>query len=440
MRTTTDYRVPSDIPVGATAPRPGLYRATSAPSFQLPVTAPAVIPAKPISALPPVTANVSAYPIAKPIRISPLRISIRRDSSRSSEIGHSRRGSDTTDPRRESASIDSRRNSSKTDFRRRSSDRSSSRKESLASDRRKSSLISSSTRKSSIVSKGEYGYLAPQIVVEPPQPPPAGLSARRNGPGSLVLPPYSFPTSTPNTPYSPMESFYGRSNPSTPMPLEGDDMETPMMRYGLISPPIAPDAYTAPDRVTHSPPVFRQSFGQSPRKVQSTVSFRDRPTEIPDQRTQPEKITRPAHVSSPSRRPAEYSPHAHRRHISVEQQSTARTGRRQMTLPPDLESASPTRPMGKRQLTLPPQLDQLGPKRDAPLLSPIPLLSSVPPLSPITEPKLSKRVSEIYTETARPKIGRASSFTRFIQSKTQSFLSDKPRGSPRPTSMEHSPG
>lgn len=98
---------------------------------------------------------------------------------------------------------------------------------------------SAASRKSSIVSLGEYGYLATEIDLAVPSLPstasaPAlglvaakgeSLRSRRNAPPAIVLPPYNFPSpntggagplSSPSsaTPrFNPLDSFFGRTTP-----------------------------------------------------------------------------------------------------------------------------------------------------------------------------------------------------------------------------------
>jgi len=253
-RASSQYESPprSDgVPAGAALPRPVLSRSISTPLFSAAT--------KPQEAAMRVEKRlIGAFPIARavPLGISPLRASLRRqsimsdsDTSRRGSIANRRASQKTTGSRRSSVTADRReslanRRESLADRRlsivrdgpvaRRISSNlslttnfSASLKSSTSSLRpRKNSLASMAPRKSSVVSISEFGYLAPHIVVDAPPAPalipePQGLSTRRNAPTNLILPMrnFNFPATAPNTPYSPLESFLGRSNPSTPMPL-----------------------------------------------------------------------------------------------------------------------------------------------------------------------------------------------------------------------------
>jgi hypothetical protein len=90
---------------------------------------------------------------------------------------------------------------------------------------------STGSRQSSVVSLGEYQYLATQITPKAPAveeninkaiyPANDTLRSRRNAPPAIVLPPYEFPAKQSRSPgtastvrYNPLDSFFGRPTPS----------------------------------------------------------------------------------------------------------------------------------------------------------------------------------------------------------------------------------
>ncbi|WWD18409.1 hypothetical protein CI109_102859 [Kwoniella shandongensis] len=289
-RSATNWEVPVPrtigVPPGAAAPRPGLVRSASNPWYS------AAARSREAAGLLEKRA-AGSFPVARvtPLGVSPLRESLRRQSvvsdgeaSRRGSVAerrmslakeaitrrHSAALSDTETPRRESLADRRmslvkesvlRRMSGESSTRR--SSKSGSRKSSVAS-QRKSSLASSGelrrpskdSRKSSIVSIGEYGYLAPSIQIDGPATPtvnsapaiepipeyafPARL--RRNAPPSIVLPKYTFPAHTsptmssytPTPRFNPLESFFGRS-PSQPS-AEQQVSSPNMSSTGMLSP------------------------------------------------------------------------------------------------------------------------------------------------------------------------------------------------------------
>lgn len=287
-RISTDYQFPprsSGVPAGAAIPPP-LLRSVSAPFFANTARSRAA------------AANLAkraagSFPVArsKPLGYSRLRESTRRGSvasdlgvesrrgstSRSASIAiperrssvGDRRGSTASDRRRPSVASAERRRSSLADPalgrgsvsgavvaqrrmslvnegpRRKSSvpsvhsHHSQGRKSSQtdANGRRTSGSITS--RKSSVVSIGEYGYLAPSIVIDAPGSPlpqgsrtPSAATAtpiaggiqRRNAPALIQMPEYHFPSTAPNTPvgtmprYNVLESFLGVNGDKSPSP------------------------------------------------------------------------------------------------------------------------------------------------------------------------------------------------------------------------------
>jgi hypothetical protein len=246
-RTATGYEFPAQNldTIAAIGPRPSLRRAISTP--QLFAVLPIPIPSPERTVLQ-INRPTGSFPLARsqPLGLSPLRESaapvrpvvlpeLRRPSfvaeRRISIVEHgprrmsgSRKPSLTLSPAKSDRqlSIDSRKASSSSrklsanllDVQRISIDRS-----------RKSS---SASRHSSIVSLGEYGYLATEITNKAPVEEDVGktpmapvtLRERRNAPPSIVLPAYSFPakallspgTATPR--YNPLDSFFGRPTPA----------------------------------------------------------------------------------------------------------------------------------------------------------------------------------------------------------------------------------
>ncbi|WVR06286.1 hypothetical protein IAU60_003316 [Kwoniella sp. DSM 27419] len=305
--TTLDPQTRSaGVPPGAGPPRPSLSRSLSNPSFSAaPRTQEAVTALEKRAA--------GSFPIARglPLGTSPLRESLRRQSV-VSDSDSSRRGSvidkrvslslasDNAGRRKSSLNSDSEsaRRASLADRRlslvkesalrrmsgdnrlqsidmRRSSTRSSTGGASLVDDltsRRPSSINgarrrqSKDSRKSSVVSIGEYGYLAPQIVIDAPKiTPPAETATvlptphapevprlRANAPPSIILPSYRFPPAgvptspTSSTPrFNPMESFLGRATSPTSGSGSGSGSGS-SGSCGLITP-------TMPGGITSSP-------------------------------------------------------------------------------------------------------------------------------------------------------------------------------------------
>jgi hypothetical protein len=246
-RTATGYTFPSvrsDLESAPLAiPRPVLRRAVSTPHLS-----PAVpVPTKSLTKQ---NQPTGSFPLA---RSQPLGLSRLRESTKpSAPAAESRRPSLVAERRMSMVALGSRRMPSPRkvsltlappallDVRRVSIESrrgSSPRKLSAGSELRKVSLdpsrkSSTASRKSSIVSLGEYGYLAAQITPKAPAaeeatPKPSGangdsLRDRRNAPPAIVLPPYHFParalvspgatTATPR--YNPLDSFFGRSTPA----------------------------------------------------------------------------------------------------------------------------------------------------------------------------------------------------------------------------------
>ena len=468
-RAATDYQFPprtGGVPAGAAPPRPMLNRATSTPFFSAALRsqeAAREIAQRVTTSFPVPGRCTGSFPIARPtpLGISPLRISLRRESVISdSEAPHRGR---VADPRDSQELLASRRTSGSMVADRRlsvikgipvpwrSSDThssssankiGSSRNSSIASVglRRDSlaSLTSSASTRSSIVSISEYGYLAPQIVVNAPPsavPVAQGLGSRRNAPTLVVLPAasFNFPTSAPNTPFSPMESFLGRSSPFAPTPVSpGSDIDkTPMMPQ--FSPPlmegsrtISPlqfrDSFNFFERVPASPKsgVIFEMPRQISRKAVPKMSFEELAEEVRRDgvlRTEREaEIERrferrgATNLFSTDEQAILRAAAAHRRNLSVETQGSA------------------SRPPGRRQKTLPAELDQIRvSKRRSPVESVLATVSDEP-----HKPKdrVVKRASVTFADvTGRPKMERSvstSSFTRFFHAK------------PKPITQPHS--
>ena len=246
-RTATGYEFPTQNldTITAIGPRPSLRRAISTP--QLFAVLPIPIPS-PERTIAQTSRPTGSFPLARsqPLGQSPLRESaqpvrpvvmpeLRRPSfvaeRRISIVEHgvrrmsgSRKPSLTLSPAKSDRklSIDSRKVST------------SSRKPSvnmldvqrISIDRSRKS--SSASRHSSIVSLGEYGYLATEITnkdraeedVGKTPIAPVTLRERRNAPPSIVLPAYQFPAKSLQSPgtatprYNPLDSFFGRSTPA----------------------------------------------------------------------------------------------------------------------------------------------------------------------------------------------------------------------------------
>ncbi|WWC96030.1 hypothetical protein V866_002897 [Kwoniella sp. B9012] len=300
-RAITNYVAPRTVgvPPGAAPPRPGLARSASNPHVTTSSSSKEAIHALELRA-------AGSFPLARttPLGVSPLRESLRRqsvisdggESSRRSSLGERRRsslvpgmsigsrrttrsgsfnGSDINDASRR-ASLAERRMSlvKESAFRRMSGSngtrRSSTRKSSEVDTRMKPGRPSTSnesvpndSRNSSIVSIGEYGYLAPQIVIDGPKVAPSSSSStypvrseetplpvpghklRANAPSSIALPSYIFPSmhsltsptslsptsTTPNSgPYDPMitpttsRSYFSSESSGSPKTPRGINM------------------------------------------------------------------------------------------------------------------------------------------------------------------------------------------------------------------------
>ncbi|WWC62484.1 uncharacterized protein I303_105080 [Kwoniella dejecticola CBS 10117] len=275
-RAVTSYVAPHTVgvPPGAAPPRPGLARSVSNPLISS-ASSSSRVTTKAVEIR---STSAGSFPVARttPLGVSPLRESLRRQSvvseseasrknsiaerrrSSLAPVGGSRRGtrgsmnSEQEASRR--ASLAERRISlvKESAFRRMSNEsrRSSksvaepSRKSSQASSRssirgeaRRESSKNSASRQSSVVSVGEYGYLAPQIVIDTPKHTPSpqpvplvpshtspgtashsrpeqtrSLNAqihrlRSNAPPSIVLPAYSFPAHTAQGPLLPTSTI-----------------------------------------------------------------------------------------------------------------------------------------------------------------------------------------------------------------------------------------
>ncbi len=459
-RAATDYQFPprSDgVPAGAAPPRPMLNRSFSTPLFSTVVKAQETAPTFERR-----VALIGSYPLARsiPLAISPLRASLRRQSV-VSDSDASRRGSlaerrVSQDSRRDSLAADrresfadrrlsivkdgpvSRRLSSET-HRSSVSSKSASRKSSTSNHSlRKDSLASIASRKSSVVSISEYGYLAPQIVVDaPPAAVAEGLNSRRlNAPSSLIIPRSTIPVTAPSTPYGPMESFLGRSNPFTPMPLSpsGDMDMTPMMsqlspgvmnRGRPILSPESRDSFPSLgiSRAPESPKSGSNSGGiiETARQVSRRAipeemggdTRRDEQMRIEKEVEMERRFERRGATSNfTSDEQAILRPAAHRRTISFE------------------TSGSPRRSSGHRQATLPSELDQVRQtKRQSHIQAVFSnSTSSSPEETKPTTPKdkVNKLTSMTFFEgpgPTRPKMERASStssFTRFFHGKSKS--------------------
>lgn len=246
-RTATGYTFPSIKPSTESLPsanaRPTLRRAVSTPHLSPAVSVPS-------SSLTKLNRPTGSFPLA---RSQPLGLSrLRETSAPVLAVPEPRRPSLVAERRMSIVAQGSRRTSSprkqsltlappaSLGIRRLSGDSRGDtppRKLSAGPDLRKVSLdplrkSSTASRKSSIVSLGEYGYLANQITPSAPAaeeatPKASGtngdsLRDRRNAPPAIVLPPYHFPArqlgspgATSATPrYNALDSFFGRSTPA----------------------------------------------------------------------------------------------------------------------------------------------------------------------------------------------------------------------------------
>ncbi|WVW84591.1 hypothetical protein I302_106625 [Kwoniella bestiolae CBS 10118] len=277
-RSITTYVAPRTIgvPPGAAPPRPGLARSVSNPLISSTASSQEQIKGLEIRAS-------GSFPLARatPLGISPLRESLRRqsvisdggESSRRSSLGERRRSSlvpgmgrkstrsgsfngsssDINDASRRASLAERRMSLVKESAFRRMSGSTSTRKSSEAdgaepSTRRKNSRPSTGTRASSVVSIGEYGYLAPQIIIDGPKVTPkvsseidAPPKLRANAPPSIVLPTYTFPNTTlisPNaeTPrFNPPSHFLRNPDPSPTSTPTYDPMITPTTSKSFFS-------------------------------------------------------------------------------------------------------------------------------------------------------------------------------------------------------------
>lgn len=326
------------VPLGAAAPRPLFPRSLSNPIFS---SAQGAAPTERIAALNLEKRARGTFPLAreKPLGRSRLSESLRRQSIVSD--GSSRRSSVAVVGSRKSSlllssSAPTRRSSNDLrrqsfESRRGSNAASGSTKPSLApsmsssSSLRKASLgpsirrTSQASRKSSVMSIGEYGYLAPQIVIDPSSPPAdaseimtplalthiieppviphhhqhqqpemQSLRFRRNAPPSIVLPVYSFPTSTtsptfssastPTPRFNPLDSFLGRTStsPQSSPATSPGCIVTPRSPFGQIT-PAGPFAFPeSKDTQTEAPAIDPLS----PRV--SSIMDRGRPVSSPE--------------------------------------------------------------------------------------------------------------------------------------------------------------
>jgi hypothetical protein len=244
LRTTTDYELAPQLQLPKTdedSVRPSLRRAVSTPQLT-----PVVVAPTSLRTIPAINRPTGSFPLARsqPLGLSRLREStapqkpvlvpeIRRPSlvaeRRMSIVEYGSRR--TSSPRKASitllqpvtpprkVSIDSRRGSS---ARKLSTGLLDLRKVSLDPSRK----LSTASRRSSVVSLGEYGYLATQITPKAATSEAGGpsdtLRQRRNAPPSIVLPAYEFPARTLLSPgtssatprYNPLDSFFGRPTPA----------------------------------------------------------------------------------------------------------------------------------------------------------------------------------------------------------------------------------
>ncbi|WWC70690.1 uncharacterized protein I206_104641 [Kwoniella pini CBS 10737] len=304
-RAVTSYGAPrtAGVPPGAALPRPGLARSISNPLISSALSTKEATKASEIRA-------AGSFPLARttPLGTSPLRESLRRQSvvseseaSRQSSLAERRRSSlaPGMGMRRETrgsmnseqeatrrASLAERRMSlvKESVFRRmsgeprRTSKGISGRKSSEVSLRnnikgeaRRRSSKDSPSRQSSVVSIGEYGYLAPQIVIDAPKITPPTDSAptvpsppkearrpqtahsgsehcqihrlRSNAPPSIVLPAYTFPALSTSGPLSPTNVISPTSTTPTFNPLSyflnNDPSPTSTSPYDPMNTPTA---------------------------------------------------------------------------------------------------------------------------------------------------------------------------------------------------------
>lgn len=269
VRATTDYVFPASLPVDPleTMSRPVPRRAISTPqlhSAYVKVEETVESPTTRVPALSNRNPPTGSFPLARshPLGLSRLRESTRRTSASSDILPGPRRPSSVAERRISIVDLGIRRVSAS---RKPSCDQSpkTSRKSSVepsqdagllkppsrqsltGQESRRGSAksmasrrTSTASRKSSIVSLGEYGYLAGEIDNAIPPIPTVvktssvvssssrneSLGARRNAPASIVLPTYNFPTSpsgplsggssTATPRYNPLDSFFGRNTPA----------------------------------------------------------------------------------------------------------------------------------------------------------------------------------------------------------------------------------
>jgi hypothetical protein len=295
-RTATGYEFPAQNleTIAKIGPRPSLRKAISTP--QLSAVLPIPIPApSPERTIPKSNGPTGSFPLARsqPIGLSRLRQSagpvqptivpeLRRPSfvaerrisiveNGGRRISGSRKLSATlspasTPPRK--LSVDSRKGSS---ARKLSSNLLDVQRPSMDGSRKSSNA----SRQSSVVSLGEYGYLAGEITNEGPgdedvgktPTAPVTLRERRNAPPAIILPPYQFPARTLLSPggttprYNPLDSFFGRSTPALsdssshsvdPLSPSADILRSPYTPNGVLDrgrPVTSPElAYAFPKR------------------------------------------------------------------------------------------------------------------------------------------------------------------------------------------------
>lgn len=264
-RALTDFTFPSrSMPTETTdevdpTSRPVPRRATSTPQLVIPSLVAEASEPGPSAArdIPPKQfAPTGSFPLARsqPLGQSPLREKTRQASPKTAQAQEPRRLSIVAERRMSIVELGSSRSNTSRKPSRDVSPKSAGRNLSVEMDqqylipRRKSSTIgdlrrassssarrsSAASRKSSIVSLGEYGYLADEIDTPvPPLPtvtqttPPRvsgdSLRSRRNAPPSITLPANNFPSSisapslisphsaTPR--YNPLDTFFGRPTP-----------------------------------------------------------------------------------------------------------------------------------------------------------------------------------------------------------------------------------
>ncbi|OCF33421.1 hypothetical protein I316_04841 [Kwoniella heveanensis BCC8398] len=176
-------------------------------------------------------------------------------------------------------------------------------------------LSSKSSRKSSVVSIGEYGYLAPQIVIDAPKITPPSQSAstvplateipthiprfRANAPPSIVLPSFKFPphvspaspasssSHTPTPRFNPLESFLGRG--TSPGSTSGSGSGSGSGSWGPCE-PLTPSTVKG----SFSPPSPSSSGNlPSPLSSRGGVMDRGRPVASPEFTSFPFRVVQP---------------------------------------------------------------------------------------------------------------------------------------------------